>query len=239
MDGFLIFVFIVFLIVVLFRFLRKREVEAFRQADMGVFQSFNAEREKAGKDPVVVPDEALIAHATQFVKAQDDQLEVELRDGLFDEIHRCFFLELERAVEKKLRVLAHVPMTAIIRCDAQTQHRLRQKTISFVVCNPVNMNIVAGFQLKMAGSDARTDDDLKTRIFELVGVPLITFPMIAGISAAEILDQLGPILTEREIECPDCGESMELREFARGTGSGRKFKVCRRYPACKGQIFLT
>ena len=130
-------------------------------------------------------------------------------------------------------------MNAIVRCDPQLQNRLLQKSISFVLCHPASLTIIAGFQLKAASSDAKSDYDLKTRIFEQIGVPLITFPMIAGISATEILDQLGPSLIEQDFGCPRCGGGMELRKVARGKNAGQTFKVCRRYPACKGRLQIS
>ena len=239
MEGFLIFAFVIFLTVIFFRYLRKREIAAFREMDMGALQSFNAEREKAGKEPVVVPDEALIAQAAKLVSPPEESLEVELREGLFDEIHRHFYLELERAVEKQLLIFVQVPLNALIRGDSQIQNRLKHKSISFVLCNPLNLKVIAGFQLKNAGSDAVLDDELKARIFAQIKVPLITFPMIGGISTAEIFDQLGPVLREIQIDCPACGGDMALRKAGKGKSAGRTFKVCRQYPSCKGRILVS
>jgi len=239
MEGFLIFLLIVAAIVMLFRYMRKREIEAFRQADMGALDSFNSEREKAGMEPVTLPDEALIARAAQLVKVPEEKLEVELRKGLFDEIHHRFFLELEQAVGGKLRIFVHVPVNSIVRAEAEMQNRLSHKTVSFVLCEPASLSVVAAIQLKNAGAGAQQDQELKTRIFEEVELPLLSYPMIGGISAAEILDQLGPVLEKREIVCPDCGGDMQIRKVSRGKNAGQSFKVCQRYPSCKGRFQIS
>lgn len=236
MEGFLIFAMVVAVIVLLFRYLRKREIEAFRQADMGALQAFNTDREKSGKEPVDLPDEVLIARAAQFVEKVQDKPAVELRDGLFDEIHQRFYFELERALDKRLRIFVHVPINAIVRGDAELQNRLLNKTVSFAICDPVSLKIVAGVQLKNAGSDAQFEHDLKIQIFEQIAIPLITYPMIGGISALEILDQLAEVLLALKVSCPDCGGETKLRKASKGKNAGKTFKVCDRYPSCKGRV---
>ena len=236
MEGFLIFAIVIAVIVMFFRFLRKREIAAFRQADMAALQSFNSDREKSGKEPVEIPDEALVARAALLTKVPDKALEVELRKGLFDEIHQRFYFELERAVEKQLGIFLHVPVNAIVRCDSDLQNRLLHKTVSFVICHPVSLKVIAVIQLKNGGSGADGELDLKTRILSEVGIPLITYPMISGISATEILDQLGPVMEKQKIDCPQCGGGMRLRKVSRGKKSGQTLKMCTRYPECKGRI---
>jgi hypothetical protein len=236
MEGFLIFALVLAAIVLLFRYLRKREIEAFRQADMSALQAFNTDREKSGKEPVVMPDERLIARAAHLVETVQDKPEVDLRVGLFDEIHQRFYFELERALEKRLKIFAHVPMSDIVRSDAQLQNRLLHKTVSFVICDPNTLSVVAGIQLKNAGSDAQLEHDLKIQIFEQIAIPFITYPMIGGISALEILDQLAEVLLAVKVSCPDCGGETKLRKAAKGKNTGKAFKVCDRYPSCKGRV---
>ena len=248
MAWFIIFISIIIVFVMLFRYLRKREMEAFREADMSVFEDFKAKREKKLIDPIELKAKAFLASGgakksmTATLSAQESSQPNEsayvLKKDLFDEVHRLFYENLERVAGKKFRIFVSVPLHEFIRTgpDKANELGLRGKHVSFLLCNKNAMTVACGIQLRGAGSDPDRQFNFLKELFRQIEKPLLDFPLVSNISEAEIRENLQDIFAESDLarSCPRCGREMMMRKAIKGKNAGKKFWVCTEFPSCKG-----
>lgn len=248
MAWFIIFISIIGVFVMLFRYLRKREMEAFREADMSVFEDFKAKREEKLVDPIALKAQAFLASSgaeksnAATLPAPESTQPVEpvylLKKDLFDEVHRSFYENLERVAGKKFRIFVGVPLHEFIRTgpEKRSETGLGGKRVSFLLCNKNAMTIACGIQLRGAGSEPGRQFDFLQELFRQIEKPLLDFPLVGNISEAEIREHLQDIFAESDLarSCPRCGREMMMREAVKGKNAGKKFWVCTEFPSCKG-----
>lgn len=235
------------------RYLRKREVEAFLDADMVDFQTFasKAKHEQAA-DPLMARAEAYAALNPALVtlnKAEtssDDDIDpvmlpdphlYRLKLQSFDEITRNLLRLLSSLLPQGFVVLPNVPLSEFVQTeDAGAGLKLAGYRIGFLICESSDLTVVCGVQLRDAATGAQGVDFIKT-VFGDIGKPLLEFPVSNDISELEVRDQLDPVLQSRERRsCPRCGEQMAIRRARKGKRAGETFWVCARFPDCRGVI---
>jgi ssDNA-binding Zn-finger/Zn-ribbon topoisomerase 1 len=244
MAGFITFICIVAGTTMLFRFLRKREMEAFREADMSAFEDLKLVREKKLIDRVALKGQAAIAANSNVVSlpasetSQPIQPVFTLKKALFDEVHRLFYECLEKVVGNKYRIFVDVPLEDFVRVrQEKTGERiLRGRKLSFLVCNKKSMTLVCGIQLRGSGSDFDRQFHFVKELFSQIEKPLIDFPMINNISQEEIREKLHKVLEESPLSrsCPKCSREMMMRKAVKGKNAGKSFWVCTEFPSCNG-----
>jgi hypothetical protein len=257
MKGLFLFALFIAVLVLLFRYLRKREVEAFLDADMVEFQSFKAAQiEKTEPDPIMARAEAFAALNPAVVKlkqperqeaaashdayeAPDPTLFV-LKSQTFDEVTRNMLELLNKVVPPRFTVLLDVPLSDFVGAEqdnANSTLRLANTTIRYLLCDSSDMSVICGLQHRDAGATGRQSIDFVKSVFGDIGKPLLEFPVSNDISEHEIRDQLDPVLLPRELrECPRCGETMSIRKAMKGKTAGTIYWVCSQFPGCRGVI---
>jgi hypothetical protein len=258
MKGLLFLVVLVAVIVYGFRYLRRREVEAFLDADMVDFHTFKQKKEKGveAPDPLLARAEAYTAMNPTEVPvrssrtADNGDVEDELVPALapdpnlyrlkvpgFDEISRNMMQLLTGIVPDDVVVLASVPLSEFVETEAaEAKFKLDSHRVGYLVCESKDLTILCGVQMRDAATPTRGIDFVKT-VFGDIGRPLLEFPLSNDISELEIRDQLDPVLLVREARrCPRCGKSMSVRRAQKGKRAGEAFWVCTRFPDCRGVI---
>lgn len=184
MTGTLTF-FVVFAgIVLLFRYLRQREINAFRYADLSVFEDFRSSRKIKPADSVEnVIDIALPPSFKPEVVYQ-------LKETLFDDVNEHFLRNLIRVAGVRFLVFTKVPLEDFLRIKEGSALMLSGKAIAFLLCDRHKLNIVCGIQLKEAGTTALKHTELLQDLFEQINKPLLEFPFANNISVAEISEQV-------------------------------------------------
>ncbi len=243
MNGFLFFVAIVTGIVLLLRYFRKREIEAFRDADIAVLEQFRATAGKQagavaeltpGADTPALPSN-VFALPVQAVAA--DVSAFELKPAVFDEVIRSILVRLEEAVVGRYRILVDVPLDDFVRSEVRAEAmRLRNRRVSFALTPRHNFELVAGIYLKGAGMDHVKEHEFLDSVFTQIGKPLLDFPLVADLSVAEIREQLDAALGAHAEDCPRCAKQMVLRRVSRGRKAGKTFWVCPDYPTCNSTL---
>jgi predicted RNA-binding Zn-ribbon protein involved in translation (DUF1610 family) len=229
---------------ILLRYLRKREIEAFREADMSVFEDFRTVRGRKPADPAAIKAQAPATSNSNVVKlpASESSQPVapvyELKNGLFDEVHRLFYERLEKVAGAKYRIFVAVPLEDFVRVSQEKtgERILRGRKISFLLCNRNVMSVACGVQLRGAGSEYIRQFDFLQELFRQIEKPLLEFPLINNISEQEIREKLQEVLAESPLtrSCPKCGKEMTMRKAVKGRNSGKTFWVCTEFPSCKG-----
>lgn len=236
MTGFLVFVIIVVAIVVLFRYWRKREMEAFMGADVADFEELS---ELAGHTKLMesqAPDRNVVSIPGEQV-GQQPAPEFELRGAVFDEVHRHCLQTLEQVAGHRYRVLAHVPLQDVVRAErGERQNRLKGESISFLLCEKTSMEMVCGVLLKGSGQSEVMRAEFLDEVFRQIGRPLIVLPMATEYSTLELEESLSGVLDDAPLSrnCPKCGKEMLMRKAVKGRNAGKSFWVCKEFPSCKG-----
>ena len=248
MKELLFFVLAIAGLVVLFRYLRQREIDAFLDADMGDFQTFKASTQTESKDPILSRAEAYAALNPNVVSLKPpavsdgdepnpaslpDPALYQLKARAFDEIKRHMLILLNAVSTEKFIVLNDVPLAEFVTCDkAGNESKLQNTLVAFLVCDKRNMAVICGVQLKGA-----TSAEFIKGVFGDIGKPCIEFPLTTDVSEDEVRDQLDEILhASEEHLCPKRGDPMTMRKAVKGKNAGAIFWVCSRFPSCRGVI---
>lgn len=234
--GFLAFV------VWLFRFLRKREIEAFMEADLSLFQDFAAGREDVKAVPVT---EKTVALATNVVSLRARQAPVQpstrfvARSGVFDEIHRNFLDVLDKVLDDRFRVFVHTPLSDFLRVESGSAD-LRNRSVSFLVCDKSHLHVACGIMLQGASPSEMDHFKFLEQAFQQIDKPLISFPMLGAYSQREVREKVNGALKNALLSrvCPKCGDEMTMRKVVKGTNTGKTFWVCRQFPKCRSVMRL-
>ena len=238
MVELILFIGFIGFVVVLFRFMRKREIEAFMEADLSEFQGFASGRDDV--EVVATPQED-VAAATNVVSltsarpVREPDIRFTARDSVFDEIHRNFLAVLEQVLDNRFRVFVHVPLSDFLRVEAGNID-LRQRAISFLVCDRDKLRISCGIMLQGASPTEVAHFKFLEEAFGQIEKPLVTFPMLTEYSHKEVNEKLGEALKAalKTRTCPQCGGDMVVRKATKGANAGKSFWVCKEFPSCKG-----
>lgn len=240
MGEFILFVGFLGLVAGLFRHLRKREIDAFMEADLSVFQEFAARRDEIGEVPKS-EERAFAANNVVSLRSARSVRKPEVRyvarDAMFDEIHRHFLGVLERVLDNRFRVFVHVPLNDFLR-DATGNADLRNRFVSFLVCDRAHLRIACGIMLQGASPMETTNYRFLEEVFRQIDKPLIAFPMLASYSHREVREKIGSALKASLLSrvCPKCGGDMAVRRVVKGINAGKTFWVCKAFPTCKGVL---
>ena len=226
----------------LFRFLRKREIEAFREADISAFEDFKLARDKKLRDPAVLKAKAVANSNVVSLPASETFQPIQpvftLKKALFDEVHRLFYQRLEKVAAKKYRIFVGVPLEDFIRVSQGKtgEHVLRGRKLSFLLCNKNTMTVACGIELRGSGSDFGMQFEFVRKLFSQIEKPLIDFPLINNISEEEIREKLHEVLEESPLtrSCPKCSREMTMLKAVAGKNAGKSFWVCSEFPSCNG-----
>ncbi len=215
MTWFLTLAVIVGGVLVLFRYLRKREIEAFRDADISAFGNFGAENGAENRHlslgSSVVPNRSAREVASQpDVAERGAKAEYELKDAALDDVHRSFLLNLHRVIDGRYLVLAKAPLSEFLRGRLPVE--LSGKSISFLLCDRASVAVSCGIHLREAGKDKLRQSEQLQEAFGQIDRPLYEFPLTNGISVAEIQETLQPLLAPSPTtrNCPKCGRNMVM-----------------------------
>ena len=246
MYGFLLFVVFIVGIVMIFRLLRKREIEAFRDADLSDFAEFrdaHPEIESIQKEipkPLgsnVIPVEFNASGQVRPVQFQGNVI-YQRRRAVFDEFTRELLRILDEVVGKKYRILVHVPLRDFVRVEnPQPGDMLMRRSVTFLICDVKYMSVACGIQLQGNSSSEHKDTDFLEAVFRQIERPLVVFPMVSGYSTMEVSEKLQDVMLVRsqlKRSCPKCGTEMSMRKAVKGKNAGRTFWVCKNFPDCKG-----
>ena len=241
MTGFLTFLVVIAAIVMLFRYLRQREIEAFRDADLSVFENFNAAKKLAKVDPLVqaYTDKTAATGTAQKKVVNLPQSVIvdttyELKETIFDDIHGQFLALFNQVLGDRYQVFARVAFADFLRVESPLL--ISGKSIAFLICHRANLDILCGVHLQEAGVDKRRHRDLLQEVFRQIHKPLIEFPFVGDISLAEIQEKLKPLIASSPLSrnCPKCGREMVMRKAVKGRNTGKTFWVCTDFPGCSG-----
>ena len=191
MDGFLAFVVILAGVVWLFRYLRRRELERFRESDMKPLH------ELTGKmpDPAPVPSPVaspLSNAASASVTAVAAPAGASLRPAALDEIHAHVLRMLEALLGDRYRIFVGKPLADFIRLE-KGPGELFGRSVSFVACDPADFSVVFALALRGAGQGEQAKYQYLERLMAEVGVPLASLPMMPNLSKAELEEQLAAL----------------------------------------------
>lgn len=246
MSGFLLFAATIFGIVMIFRFMRKREMEAFRDADLSDFAEFrdaHPEIESVQEEipkPLgsnVIPIEFNASGLVKPVQVQGNVI-YQRRRAVFDEFTREFLRILDEVVGEKYRILVHVPLRDFVRVEIpQPAGMLMRRSVNFLICDAKYMSVTCGIQLQGNSSSEQKETDFLETVFRQIERPLVVFPMVSSYSTMEVSEKLQdviPVRSQLKRSCPKCGTEMFMRKAVKGKNAGRMFWVCKNFPDCKG-----
>lgn len=252
MKGFTIFLLLVVGIVYLFRWLRQREIDAFRDADVAEFQTHALTRRKTAApdtDKAMARAEAFAALNPDIVRLerpatemQDELLTAQapdptlyqLKTHAFDEVTKNLLVQLGKVLGPAYQCLTNVPLSDFVRVTDGNELNLKTRQVPYLVVARGSLEVVCGLQLKDGA--AGSVDYLKS-VFADIGRPLLEFPVSADISEAEVREALAAVFgLEDQQDCPRCGQSMTLRTATKGKNAGVVFWVCTQFPGCRGVV---
>jgi predicted RNA-binding Zn-ribbon protein involved in translation (DUF1610 family) len=239
MGGFLTFLVVLAGIIWLFRYLRQRELEAFLDEDISMFDDLpkiaqeHVAKVTATPSPTAVPSPEMPEAETQPTSAAAPA--ISLRTAVLDEIHRDVLAILESLISARYRIFVQMPLSDFLRTEG-TNTQLYGKSISFLVCHREDFSVAFGIALRGAGQSELARFNHLEDVFSQIDRPLFSFPMIQGISQSEIRETLAPVIEDEKLSrnCPKCGQEMIMRKATRGKNVGKSFWVCREFPGCKG-----
>lgn len=234
MEGFLIVAVVVAGVVMLFRYLRRREIDAFLDADVSQFSELAELRamlpssaEPAPALNVVRPGDTGNAGSPTPAAAANEG--VTAREALFDDPHRECLRLLDLAVAGRARIFVKLPLADVARGPGLGT---RDQRLSFVLAT-TDLTLICGVHLGGQSSSEKQQELFLRDVFGRMGKPLVVFGLIALPSLAELEEALAPIL-DLPRHCPKCGEEMRMKKAVKGPNSGRSFWVCRTFPSCRG-----
>jgi len=244
MMGFIVFIGVLLGGVLGLRYLRKREIEAFREADMSVFEDFKATRDEKLIDPVKVKAQSYLAATSSSNVVtiptadtiQPHSPVYELKKELFSAVYRHFYGNLEKVAGEDYRIFVDVPLEEFIsvRQEKTGDQILKGKTISYLLCSKADLSVAFGIQLRGAGQEFNRQFEFLKSLFLQIEKPLLDFPLIDNISMEEIREKLDFTVSPLARKCPKCGNEMLMRKAVKGKNTGKTFWVCRGFPGCKG-----
>jgi predicted nucleic-acid-binding Zn-ribbon protein len=247
MMGFIVFLGVVVGSFFGLRYLRRKEMEAFREADMSVFEEFDAERKEEAIDPIAIKAQSYLAATSKSAgsnvvalpsaeTSQPLKPVYKLRRELYTEVYRHFFKNLEEVTGGNYRIFVDVPLEEfIVVSQEKTGERiLKGKTISYLLCSRADLVVVCGIQLRGAGPELNRHFEFLKGLFLQIEKPLLDFPLVNNISKREIKEKLDFTDSPLARNCPKCGNEMMMRKAVKGKNAGKSFWVCREFPSCKG-----
>lgn len=238
MVEIILFIGFIGFVVMLFRFMRRREIEAFMEADLSEFQGFASRRDDVEVVPAPqeeVADGTNVVSLTSARSEREPDIRFAARDSLFDEIHRNFLAVLEQVLDNRFRAFVHVPLSDFLRVEAGNID-LRQRAISFLVCDRDKLRIACGIMLQGTSPTEMAHFKFLEDAFGQIEKPLVSFPMLTEYSHREVNEKLGDALKAslKTRTCPKCGGDMIVRKATKGANAGKSFWVCKEFPSCKG-----
>ena len=248
LKGLLIFLMAAAAIWYLLRHLRRREITAFLDEDIADFQSFAVAREGqsgesenalSGLEPKALDNGFSGATTTKpladLSPVSPGSAAFVLKDGVFDEETRNMLTQLHKVLPESIRLFMNVPLSEFVRRDSSvSRSSLDGHRVAFLLCDAEKLNVVAGIQFGDMFAGPAGEDFVK-HAFRDIGRPLVEFPFTADISRLEIEGKLGEHLRSQVTHrCPKCGSTMAVRRAARGKNAGKFFRVCQRFPECRG-----
>ena len=237
MEGLIGFAAFVAAIIMLLRFLRKREIEAFRDADIAVLEEFRASVQASPQTESSVVAGAVAGVAANVVPLpvvpESESFAYELRPALYDDVMRGILARLEQVAGQRYRVMVDVALEDFVHTSDKSEgYRLKNRRVSFLLVTPDTLNLVSGIYLKMSGMASVREADFLAEIFGQLGRPLLQFPLVEHLSEAEIREAIEQSLGPQSHDCGSCGKPMALRKVSRGRRAGQTFWVCPDYPGC-------
>ena len=238
MAEFILIIGFIGFVVMLFRYIRKREIEAFMEADLSEFQGFASRRDDVEVVPAPKEDVAAATNVVSLTSARsirEPDIRFTARSSVFDEIHRNFLAVLEQVLDNRFRVFVHVPLSDFLRVETGNID-LRQRAISFLVCDRDKLRIACGIMLQGASPTEVAHFKFLEDAFGQIEKPLVTFPMLTEYSHKEVNETVGEALKAslKTRTCPKCGGDMVVRKATKGANAGRSFWVCKDFLSCKG-----
>lgn len=216
----------------LLRYLRKRELDTFLDADMVEFQSSGQRQVESSE-----PDRLNAPADVDPPLAAPDPTLFHLKTIPFNEVSRKMMILLEAIVPNNISVLVNVPLSEFTRTETGTDFKLSNTLVAYLVCESRDMSVICGLQHRDVGATGDQGIDFVKNVFGDIGLPLLEFPVSNDISEDEIRAQLDPILASREVSmCPRCGEAMTIRRVLKGKNAGSLFRVCVEFPRCRGVL---
>ena len=238
MGGIISLVGILALAIWLIRYLRKREIEAFMEADLSVFQEFAAGRDD-NKGMRLAEESVVVAgNVVNLRGPRPDALPAMrfvAKDAIFDEVHRKFLTMLEKSLDDRLRVFVHTPLSDFLRIESGSAD-LRDKVVSFLVCDKSRLKVVCGVMLQGNSPSEVERFRFLEGAFNQIGRPLVAFSVTTEPSLAEVREKIGRALgsAPESRTCPRCGGEMSMRKVVKGVNAGKSFWVCKEFPGCRG-----
>lgn len=252
MKGFIFFLLFVGGLVYLFRWLRQREMNAFRDADMAAFQTYALKQRKTDStdtDKVMARAEAYAALNPDVVKlerpAADDMEDLltaqapdptlyRLKTQPFDEVTKNLLAQLGKVLGPAHQCLTNVPLSDFVRAADGNDFNLKTRQVPYLIVARESLEIVCGLQFK---DGAAASVDFLKGVFADIGRPLVEFPVSTDISEAEVREALTEVFSvQDQQDCPRCGESMTIRTAMKGKNAGSAFWVCTQFPGCRGVV---
>jgi len=179
------------------------------------------------------------------------------QESLFTPAEQKFLAALEAALDGKYRAFGKVRVADVIEPSAKKQtsgwhiafNRIQAKHFDFVVCNPVDLRILAAIELDDSSHarKSRIDrDDLLNKACKSAELPLIRFPAKANYDAAAICTRIKKEFEAGESPlpnlvklCPNCGHDLVRIHGKEGALAGKSFWRCSRYPDCRTVVPVT
>lgn len=195
MSGFIVFVGIVAGLVFLFRYMRKRELDAFKGEDINALKDFTPAKAAPDTPPVIDVAElrAKYADLPETVRATE-QIVYAARGPVLDEIHRTVLAVLDDLLAERFRVFVQMPLTDFVRVE-EGSTTLIGKQVSFLVCYRNTMAVAFGVMFRGAGSIEVDRHSMVAEVFRQMEWPLVSLPLVSGLSPAEVEDGVADALT--------------------------------------------
>ena len=191
----MIFLFVVAGLVVFVRYLRQRELEAFKGTDLSALRDFTPSKSKTDEGPLVDVAELTAKFATLPSAIRlTTQPEFASRGTVLDDIHRKVLLTLDDVVGPDYRVFVKMPLTDFARIESGDVTMIG-KTISYLVCRKPMMTVAFGVLFKGSGSSEVDRQHFIEELFRQIEKPLVLLPLASDISEAEIREKVSDAIS--------------------------------------------
>ncbi len=238
MLGFSLFLVVLAGLYFLLRFMRRRELEKFLDADLSVIESMDLP--KAAEEHLAMR-KASEVRVDAVVPAKDAETAIfSVRDAVLDDLHRHCLQVIEQVLPDKYRVFAQLPLAEFVRAGAGALIP-RTRQIEFLVCDRANFGVICGIALRGAGPSEVARLQYVESVFRQIRCPLVVLPMVQQLSSEEVREGLRDLIpaTDASPKCPRCSHTMAVRKMSKGVNAGTAFWVCSRFPDCKGVLRTT
>jgi len=235
MLGLSIFIVIIAALVFLFRLKRRREVEAFKDANFADFVESDPDKQGSGVSSGEISEIAasVIASSARTIenrKVSEAAASIEAgivyqkREAVFDDVTRAFLLTLYQVLDNDFQVLVKVPVADLVRGrDANDMSVLPSNDkVDFVICRSADLKVVCGIQLHGGAVDSIS------AIFSQVEIPFVNLRVGVAYSADELKEKLEGVLPAGQAvqRCDGCNEPMAKKMARGGKHKGNYFWVC-------------